>query len=55
MITDKERCGVNGWPKCEIVKMCTWTVCNNVIDKFVIVVLLLKDSMILLRRQNLIL
>ena len=55
VVSNKEKCDVSSWPKCETVRMCTWTICNNIIDKFVIIVLLLKDSMILLRRQILIL
>ena len=48
LVTDKEKRDVSGWFTCETIRMCTWTVCNSVIDKFAVVVLFLKDSMILL-------
>ena len=49
MVISKYKCDVSGGLKCETVIIYISSVCKNVIEKFVITLLLLEKSMILLR------
>ena len=43
---------ISSEPGCELVIISTSTVCKNIVEKFVVIALLLKESTILLREAK---
>ena len=50
-----KKSNISSEPRCELVINCTSTVCKDIVEKFVVISLLLKESTILFRGQSVIL
>ena len=50
-----KKSNISSEPRCELVINCTSKVCKDIVEKFVVISLLLKESTILFRGQSVIL